>query len=158
MTLETSLPALGTGRTLGGKFEIVGVLGEGGTGVVYDAVRVVERDAIALKVIHPHLLGDKQIRKRDAVMAVMAAANRDPARFPDPDRLDLTRPNNRHVAFGWAAHFCFGAPLARIEAQVAFPTLLRRLGNLQLLPGPLVWRSNLGLRGLTALNVAFDAE
>ena len=101
------------------------------------------------------VLGDKQIKKRDAVMAVMAAANRDPARFPDPDRLDLTRKDNRHVAFGWAAHFCFGAPLARIEGQIAFPTLLRRLPNLALEPGPLVWRQNLGLRGLTALSVTF---
>jgi cytochrome P450 len=101
-------------------------------------------------------LGGKQIKKRDAVMAVMAAANRDPARFPDPDRLDLTRENNRHVAFGWAAHFCFGAPLARIEAQVAFATLLRRLPDLALAPEPLVWRHNLGLRGLTALPVLFD--
>jgi cytochrome P450 len=101
-------------------------------------------------------LGDKQIKKRDAVMAVMAAANRDPARFADPDRLDLTRKDNRHVAFGWAAHFCFGAPLARIEGQIAFPTLLRRLPNLALAPGLLVWRQNLGLRGLTALPVTFD--
>ena len=101
------------------------------------------------------VLGDKQIKKRDAVMAVMAAANRDPARFPDPDRLDLTRKDNRHVAFGWAAHFCFGAPLARIEGQIAFPTLLRRLPNLALEPGPLVWRQNLGLRGLSALPVTF---
>jgi hypothetical protein len=85
----------------------------------------------------------------------MAAANRDPARFPDPDRLDLTRTDNRHVAFGWAAHFCFGAPLARIEGQIAFPTLLRRLPDLALEPGPLVWRQNLGLRGLTALPVTF---
>jgi hypothetical protein len=85
----------------------------------------------------------------------MAAANRDPARFPDPDRLDLTRKDNRHVAFGWAAHFCFGAPLARIESQVAFATLLRRLPNLAPEPGPLVWRQNLGLRGLTALPVTF---
>jgi hypothetical protein len=101
-------------------------------------------------------LGDKQIKKRDAVMAVMAAANRDPARFADPDRLDLTRKDNRHVAFGWAAHFCFGAPLARIEGQIAFPTLLRRLPDLALEPGPLLWRQNLGLRGLTALPVTFD--
>ncbi|MGH6958749.1 MAG: cytochrome P450 [Caulobacteraceae bacterium] len=99
-------------------------------------------------------LRDKRIRKRDAVMAVMAAANRDPDRFPDPDRLDLTRPDNRHVAFGWAAHFCFGAPLARIEGQIAFSALLRRLGPLRLLPEPLVWRQNLGLRGLTALHLS----
>jgi pimeloyl-[acyl-carrier protein] synthase len=104
------------------------------------------------------VLGDKRIRKRDAVMAVMAAANRDPARFPDPDRLDLTRKDNRHVAFGWAAHFCFGAPLARIESQVAFATLLRRLPNLAPEPGPLVWRQNLGLRGLTALPVTFGVS
>jgi hypothetical protein len=101
------------------------------------------------------VLGDKRIKKRDAVMAVMAAANRDPARFPDPDRLDLIRKDNRHVAFGWAAHFCFGAPLARIEGQVAFSTLLRRLPDLALEPEPLVWRQNLGLRGLTALPVTF---
>src|SRR5689334_8101657 len=59
------------------------------------------------------ILGGKRIRKRQAVIAVMAAGNRDPGRFADPDRLDLMRPDNRHLAFGWAAHFCFGAPLAR---------------------------------------------
>ena len=101
-------------------------------------------------------LGDKSIRSRDAVMAVMAAANRDPQRFADPDRLDLERPNNRHVAFGWGAHFCFGAPLARIEGQIAFPTLLRRLPGLALAPDPLTWRQNLGLRGLVALPVTFQ--
>jgi pimeloyl-[acyl-carrier protein] synthase len=101
-------------------------------------------------------IGGKQIRKRQAVIAVMGAANRDPERFPDPDRLDLTRPDNRHVAFGWAAHFCFGAPLARIEGQIAFETLLRRLPNLNLEPNkPQVWRHNLGLRGLDALHVTF---
>ncbi|MFY9532177.1 MAG: cytochrome P450, partial [Candidatus Acidiferrales bacterium] len=66
------------------------------------------------------VLGGKKIRKGQAVIAVMAAANRDPERFPDPDRLDITRKDNRHLAFGWAAHFCFGAALARIEGQVAF--------------------------------------
>ncbi len=100
-------------------------------------------------------LGGKQIRKKQAVIAVMAAGNRDPERFPDPDRLDLTRPDNRHLAFGWAAHFCFGAALARIEGQVAFSTILRRLPNLRLQPDPLEWRENLGLRGLKALPIAF---
>jgi len=86
----------------------------------------------------------------------MGAANRDPERFPDPDRLDLTRKDNRHVAFGWGPHFCFGAPLARIEGQVAFETILRRLPKLSLPPQSLVWRTNLGLRGLTELHVTFD--
>ena len=101
-------------------------------------------------------LGGKQIRKRQAVIAIMAAGNRDPERFPDPDRLDITRKDNRHLAFGWAAHFCFGAPLARIEGQITLETMLRRLPNLTLEPGPLVWRTNLGLRGLTALPLKFD--
>ncbi|HWX20039.1 MAG TPA: cytochrome P450 [Candidatus Binatia bacterium] len=100
-------------------------------------------------------LGGKPIRKRQAVMAVMAAANRDPERFPDPDRLDISRTDNRHVAFGWGAHFCFGAPLARIEGQIAFEELLRWFSDWSLAPGPLVWRTNLGLRGLTALPVNF---
>jgi cytochrome P450 len=101
------------------------------------------------------VLGDKLIRRRQAVIAVMAAGNRDPERFPDPDRLDLARPDNRHLAFGWAAHFCFGAPLARLEGQIALSALLRRLTDLRLEPQPLVWRTNLGLRGLTALPIAF---
>jgi cytochrome P450 len=102
------------------------------------------------------ILGGRRIRKRQAVIAVMAAGNRDPERFPDPDRLDITRADNRHLAFGWAAHFCFGAALARIEGQVAFELMLRRLPNWALESGPLVWRSNLGLRGLTRLPLRFS--
>jgi pimeloyl-[acyl-carrier protein] synthase len=59
------------------------------------------------------------------------------------------------LAFGWAAHFCFGAPLARLEGQIAFETMLRRLPNLFLEPGPLKWRHNLGLRGLVSLPLSF---
>ena len=101
-------------------------------------------------------LGGKTIRKGQAVIAVMGAGNRDPERFPDPDRLDLGRTDNRHLAFGWASHFCFGAPLARIEGQLVFEAIARRLSNLKLEPGPLVWRDNLGLRGLTSLPVTFE--
>ncbi len=104
------------------------------------------------------VLGEKRIPKRQAVIAVMAAANRDPERFPDPDRLDITRTDNRHLAFGWAAHFCFGAALARIEGQIAFELMLRRLPNWILDPKPLMWRTNLGLRGLTALPIGFDSS
>ncbi len=101
------------------------------------------------------IMGGKLIKKGDAVMAVMAAGNRDPRRFADPDTLDLRRTDNRHLAFGWAAHFCFGAPLARMEGRIAFTTLLRRLPELALGEGKLSWRENLGLRGLKSLPVTF---
>lgn len=101
-------------------------------------------------------LSGRKIRKRQAVIAVMGAGNRDPERFPDPDRLDLARTDNRHLAFGWAAHFCFGATLARIEGQVSFDTILRRMPKLGLEQVPLQWRTNLGLRGLLALPVTYQ--
>jgi cytochrome P450 len=101
-------------------------------------------------------LGGKTIRKGSRVVAVLAAANRDPNRFPDPDRLDLLRQDNRHVAFGWGAHFCFGAPLARMEGQIAFNTLMRRLARPELREESLEWRDNAGLRGLTRLRIGFS--
>ena len=103
-------------------------------------------------------LGGKTIRKGSRVVAVLAAANRDPNRFAHPDRLDLLRPDNRHLAFGWAAHFCFGAALARMEGQIAFNTLLRRLQNPFLLERSLSWRENAGLRGLTSLQIGFTPQ
>ncbi len=60
------------------------------------------------------------IRRGQSVVAVLAAGNRDPERFPNPDVLDVKRGDKGHLAFGWAAHFCFGAPLARMEGQIAF--------------------------------------
>ena len=103
-------------------------------------------------------LAGKEIQKGARVVVVLAAANRDPARFPEPDVLDLRRKDNRHLAFGWASHFCFGAALARMEAQIAFGVLLRRLSNPQLAAPRLQWRKNAGLRGLTALPIAFDVS
>lgn len=102
-------------------------------------------------------LGGKTIHKSDAVISVIGAANRDPARFPDPDRLDLGRADNRHLAFGWGGHFCFGAPLARLEAQIVFRTILRRLRNITLASFPPRWQSNTTFRGLVALPISFDA-
>jgi cytochrome P450 len=100
------------------------------------------------------VLGDQDIPEGDAVIAVMGAANRDPERFRDPDRLDLAREDNRHLAFGWAGHFCFGAPLGRLEGQIAFKTLLSRFSELSLDPdADIQWRPNLVLRGLTELHV-----
>jgi len=101
------------------------------------------------------MIGGRMIPKGAAVMAVMAAGNRDPDRFPDPDRLDLERTDNRHLAFGWSAHFCFGAPLARMEGRIAFTTLLRRLTDFAIDADRLEWRTNSGLRGLKALPIRF---
>lgn len=102
--------------------------------------------------------GGKQIRKRQAAIAVMAAANRNPERVPDPNRFDFKRPDNCHLAFGYAAHFCFAAPSARAEGQIAFEVKLRRLNNIRLEPQSPVWRNNLGLRELTSLRFAFGEE
>jgi cytochrome P450 len=100
-------------------------------------------------------LGNKLIEAGQHVIAVMAAGNRDPAVFENPDHLDLGRENNRHLAFGWAAHYCFGAALARLEGQIAFG-LFRELPEPSLASRELTWRNNLGLRGLEQLVVRFD--
>ena len=102
-------------------------------------------------------IGGKLMKKGEAVMAVMAAGNRDPERFPNPDELDLTRTDNRHLAFGWAAHFCFGAALARMEARISYLALLARMQDIRVAvpESTLEWRTNSGLRGLSALPLAF---
>ncbi len=87
------------------------------------------------------------------VLAVIASANRDGRQFPDADRLDLAREPNRHLAFGLGPHYCLGAPLARLEGQIAIQTLLRRVADLRLaVPArQLRWRGGLVVRGLMAL-------
>jgi cytochrome P450 len=98
------------------------------------------------------------LRRGDYVLQIFGSANRDPRVFPDPDRFDLARTPNRHLAFGFGIHFCVGAPLARLEAPIALATLLRRLPNLRLSGQPFAWRRHGLIRGLDALPVAFQAE
>jgi len=98
-------------------------------------------------------IGGRTIRKGDMVMPFIGAADRDPAQFPDPDRLDLARGDNRHIAFGWGIHFCLGAPLARVEGQIAIDTLVRRLPRLELATESPEYRQSLTLRGLKTLPV-----
>lgn len=96
------------------------------------------------------------IPKGELVIGVIASANRDPAQFERPDALDLGRANNRHLSFGQGMHYCLGAPLSRMEAQIALTTLLARAPNLRLdvRPGQLRWRPSFVVRGLTALPVS----
>ena len=93
--------------------------------------------------------------KGEMVMPFLGAADRDPAQFPDPDRLDITRADNRHIAFGMGIHFCLGAPLARMEGQIAINTLLARLPKLALATDKPQFRQSLTLRGLQVLPVSF---
>ncbi len=88
---------------------------------------------------------------------VHAAGNRDPRRFADPDRFDPDRADNQHIAFNSGVHYCFGAPLARVEAQVALPLLARRLVNPRLVADPPPYRPNPELRGPRHLPVELDA-
>jgi pimeloyl-[acyl-carrier protein] synthase len=100
-------------------------------------------------------IGGREIRKGEMVMPFIGAADRDPAQFPDPDRLDIGRTDNRHIAFGWGIHFCLGAPLARVEGQIAINTLVQRLPKLALATDHPEFRQSLTLRGLKTLPVAF---
>jgi cytochrome P450 len=93
------------------------------------------------------------------VLVASAIADRDPAQFPAPDRLDIARQDNTHLAFGHGIHYCLGAPLARLEGQIAIGTALGRLPHLSLAvpPSELRWRSG-GLRGPAQLPVTFTPD
>ena len=96
------------------------------------------------------------LRRGDTVGLLLAAANRDPARYPDPDRYHPARPSNLPVSLGAGVHACVGAPLARLELQTALRVLFERLPNLRL-AGPPVVRDSWHFRGLSALPVATNA-
>jgi cytochrome P450 len=102
-------------------------------------------------------IGGTVIPRGEMVLVVLAAADHDPQRFSDPDELDITRTDNRHLAFGKGIHHCLGAPLARMEGQIAISTLLRRMPNLRLKGSSesLSWRPGMILRGLRGLPVEF---
>jgi cytochrome P450 len=94
-----------------------------------------------------------QIARGELVLPLLGAANHDPAQFPDPERLDVRRSPNNHVAFGRGIHFCLGAPLARLEGQIATAALVRRFPNLALAGEP-IRRDQINLRGFSSLPVA----
>lgn len=100
-------------------------------------------------------IGGKTLRAGQMVQLILGAANRDPQHFKDPDNLDIGRADNKHLAFGLGTHFCLGAQLARLEARVAFQTMLRRMPNLRLDGPEPRFRPHFNLRGLTALPVSF---
>ncbi|MEU9451863.1 cytochrome P450 [Streptomyces sp. NPDC048277] len=101
-------------------------------------------------------IGGRTLREGELAYLFLAATNRDPERFEDPDRLDLTRPGNRHLSFGNGPHFCLGGPLAKLQAEVAVGTLVRRLPDLRLADGAVLdWRPNPLQRRLTALPLAY---
>ncbi|MEU1402914.1 cytochrome P450 [Streptomyces sp. NPDC005728] len=97
------------------------------------------------------------IPKGSRIWLVLAAGNRDPQRFADPDRFDPDRGDIQHLGFGSGIHSCFGAPLARLEAQIALTELVRRLDNPRLVEDPPPYRPNAVLRGPRHLNITFDA-
>jgi cytochrome P450 len=99
---------------------------------------------------------DATIKAGELVLIVLAAANHDPSHFAEPDRLDIGRESNRHLAFATGLHHCLGAPLARLEAQAAFSTLAKRLPDVRLDAHRPSWRDTVALRGLQSLPLAFS--
>lgn len=112
---------------------------------------------LARVALQPVEISGARIERGDRVFLLLNAANRDERRFSDPDRLDLDRRENPHVAFGHGIHFCSGAPLARLEAQVALLGLVARFPDLQLATDALDWSDSFVVRGVRTLPVRFSA-
>ena len=98
-------------------------------------------------------LNGKSIRKGDLVNTIIGSANRDPARFTNPNRFDITRNEGRHLSFGLGIHYCIGAPLVKLEAEIAFETILNRFPDLRLATESLEWQEHPIFRGLKSLPV-----
>ncbi len=104
------------------------------------------------------LLNGQKIKRKTPIIVVLAAADRDPALFSDPDTFDITRQSNNSLAFGYGIHYCVGAPLARLEGEIALRTLLTRLPNLRLAQADseIEWRLSTIIRGLKHMPVVWD--
>jgi cytochrome P450 len=111
-------------------------------------VQITYRSALADASIHGRL-----IRKGDLVNSILGSANRDPQRFTNPNRFDITRNEGRHLGFGIGIHFCIGAPLVRLEAEIVFETILRRFPEIRLARETLEWQEHPIFRGLKSLPV-----
>jgi cytochrome P450 len=131
-------------------------------GLIPNAIEEVLRyespvQAVARVAAEPIEFGGEEFGVGELIVALIGAANRDPEVFPDPDRLDVTRERLRPLSFGGGIHFCIGAQLARLEAEIVFATLLRRMPELRLVaPETPSWRPSFTLRGLTTLPVAWN--
>jgi pimeloyl-[acyl-carrier protein] synthase len=102
-------------------------------------------------------VGDKTIQRGQIVNLLLGSGNRDPEAFSEPDRLNIARKENRHLAFGMGIHYCLGAPLARLEGQIALGLLLQNFPGLHLLDATPEWRDTIGFRGLQRLKVVWDS-
>jgi hypothetical protein len=108
---------------------------------------------IARHTVEPFAIGDTVVPPGQVLYCMLGAAHRDPAAFADPDRFDIGRQPNGHLAFGAGIHYCLGAPLARLEAAVAFTRLLQRYPHLEMADAPPRWRKLINLRGLSSLRL-----
>jgi cytochrome P450 len=95
------------------------------------------------------------VKQWQTVMITLAAANRDPEMFPEPDAVDIERPDVKPLSFGAGIHYCVGAPLARLEGQIAIHTLAQRFPDLRLTDAAIEWQPHFTLRGLKRLNLNF---
>ena len=129
-------------------------------GLVFSAIEEIMRYDNPVQITYRSAIEDaeisgKQIHKGDLINSILGAANRDLERYTEPDRFDITRNEGRHLNFGLGIHFCIGASLVRLEAEIAFNTILRRFPNLQLATDQLEWQEHPIFRGLKALPLNF---